>query len=308
MRITGRENIRPQALLNGYDQARLRQKFDEIIAFADIGDFIDAPLQHYSTGMRARLGFAIAAHSAPDILLIDEVLAVGDLAFQNKCLRFIEGFRERGGTVVFVGHSTHQMQAACDRGIILSTGTIGFDGSMVDALDRYMAPEFSDVEPSPAPTARVGAATARSPEPAASSAAFQVDLVSLTDEGDALPAIALDLQLSEAIADVRFVVAIVSQSDGASVAAAVTEPLTLPPGAQRIRVRLTRVPLLPGAYLVRLAALGGANIYPLWARGWEDAPFPVQIAGEATATGNLFESVGFRVRLDASVERLEREQ
>ena len=120
--LSGRENTRPQALLQGYSVDLLRRQLDRIIAFADLGDFIDTPVQHYSTGMRARLGFAVAAHGEPDLLVVDEVLAVGDLAFQNKCLRFVAEFRDRGGAVVFVGHNPAQMQAACERGIILECG------------------------------------------------------------------------------------------------------------------------------------------------------------------------------------------
>jgi hypothetical protein len=130
--------------------------------------------------------------------------------------------------------------------------------------------------------------------------------VTFEEEGDVLPAIVFDVQLGERIGDVCFAAAIVSQRDGASVAAAVTGPMALGAGSERVRMRLGHVPLLPGPYLVRLSALSGTNIYPLWTRGWDDAPFPVQIAGEATATGNLFESAGFRVRLEASVERVER--
>jgi ABC-type polysaccharide/polyol phosphate transport system ATPase subunit len=136
--LSGRENIRLQALFHGYSPGLLDRQMEDILAFADLGDFIDSPVQHYSTGMRARLGFAVAVHGNPDLLLVDEVLAVGDLSFQNKCLRLVETFRQRGGAVVFVGHNPYQMQAACDRGIILERGCIQFDGSMVSAIDLVL--------------------------------------------------------------------------------------------------------------------------------------------------------------------------
>jgi ABC-type polysaccharide/polyol phosphate transport system ATPase subunit len=298
--LTGRENIRPQALLNGFDEARLRAKLDDIIAFAELGEFIDAPVQHYSTGMRARLGFAIAAHSAPDVLLIDEVLAVGDLTFQNKCLKFVEAFRNQGGTVIFVGHSTHQMQAACDRGIILERGAVEFDGPMVDALDSYMK-----LAPAPLDAARESSPAAGRTPAGASSSTFHVERVSLEPDGGCLPAVLFDLRLDEPLEMVRFAAALASERDGAAVAGALAEPLSLGAGRQCIRMRLGDVKLIPGPYLLRLSALAGASSYPVWARGWEDAPLLVQVTGDASVATVLFESIGFRVRLDATAELVE---
>jgi ABC-type polysaccharide/polyol phosphate transport system, ATPase component len=152
--LSGRENIFLQAALYGYPRREVRAHVEAILDFADIGSFIDSPVQQYSDGMRARLGFAIAVHLAPDLLLVDEVLAVGDLAFQNKCLNHMRKYLAGGGALVFVGHAIHQVQAACDRGLVLEKGVPVFSGDVVDALDLYLKRNASTLAtPGPAQAA-----------------------------------------------------------------------------------------------------------------------------------------------------------
>ncbi len=135
--FTGRENIHVNAALHGMTRAEVDTRIDEIIAFSELGHFIDAPIKTYSSGMLVRLGFSIAAHLEADILLIDEVLAVGDEAFQRKCLRHIVSRIERGTTVVLVSHAPGTIEMACRRVVVLDAGRVVFDGPTGEGLDFY---------------------------------------------------------------------------------------------------------------------------------------------------------------------------
>ena len=135
--FSGRENIRVSAALHGMSRTEVDGRIDEIIAFSELGHFIDAPTKTYSSGMLVRLGFAVAAHLEADILLIDEVLAVGDEAFQRKCLRHILARIEQGTTVVLVSHAPGTIQAACRRVVVLDAGSVAFDGPTAEGLHFY---------------------------------------------------------------------------------------------------------------------------------------------------------------------------
>lgn len=113
--LTGRENIILNGILLGMTKREVLNKMEEIIEFSELGEFIDQPLRTYSSGMVARLGFSVVAHLDPDILLVDEILAVGDLNFQRKCMKKIESFRKNSVTIVIVSHSTEQIKRLCDR-------------------------------------------------------------------------------------------------------------------------------------------------------------------------------------------------
>jgi lipopolysaccharide transport system ATP-binding protein len=136
--LTGRENVYLNGAILGMKKAEIDRKFDEIVAFAEIDKFIDTPVKHYSSGMYVRLAFSVAAHLEPEILLVDEVLAVGDLAFQRKCLGKMDDVAHEGRTVLFVSHNMGLMQTFCTRGILLQGGKIVKDGSISDAVDSYL--------------------------------------------------------------------------------------------------------------------------------------------------------------------------
>jgi lipopolysaccharide transport system ATP-binding protein len=137
--LTGRENVYLNGAILGMRKREIDQKFDEIVAFAEIDRFIDTPVKRYSSGMQVRLAFAVAAHLEPDILLIDEVLAVGDVAFQRKCLGKINSVAREGRTVLFVSHNMVAMQNICARAIILRQGQTVFDGDANEAVKEYLA-------------------------------------------------------------------------------------------------------------------------------------------------------------------------
>ncbi|HUN81141.1 MAG TPA: ABC transporter ATP-binding protein [Phycisphaerae bacterium] len=135
--LTGRENIYLNASILGIGRREVRRKFAEIEAFADIGDFLDTPLKRYSSGMHARLGFAIAAHTDPDILLVDEVLSVGDRVFRTKCLDKMRDFLKKGAAVVFVSHDLGTVNRFCHRAMVLDRGRQLFCGAAGQAVALY---------------------------------------------------------------------------------------------------------------------------------------------------------------------------
>jgi ABC-type polysaccharide/polyol phosphate transport system ATPase subunit len=135
--MTGRENVFLNGSIHGLRRTAIREKLDEIVAFAGLEAFIDLPVRTYSSGMYMRLGFAIAAHIEADVLLLDEVFAVGDEAFQRKCFGKIFDFKQRGGTIVFVSHDAASVERLCDRAILLKDGLVQFDGPTHDAVVAY---------------------------------------------------------------------------------------------------------------------------------------------------------------------------
>jgi len=136
--LSGRENIYLQGAILGMRRREIHRKFDEIVAFAEVADFIDTPVKHYSSGMYLRLAFAVAAHMESDILLVDEILAVGDAAFQKKCLGKMTDVAERGRTVLFVSHNLGVLSNLCSRAILLSHGQKIADGPSHEVIKRYL--------------------------------------------------------------------------------------------------------------------------------------------------------------------------
>jgi len=135
--LTGRENVYLNASILGLSKADTDARFDDILAFSGIGDFIDTQVKFYSSGMFVRLAFAVAVHTDPDILLVDEVLAVGDEAFQRKCLDKIREFQQLGCTIILVTHSLAQVAELCDRGVLLNKGEIVVDGEPGEAIAAF---------------------------------------------------------------------------------------------------------------------------------------------------------------------------
>jgi homopolymeric O-antigen transport system ATP-binding protein len=145
--LSGRENVFLNGSIHGLKRAYIREQLDEIVAFAGLEEFIDLPVRTYSSGMYMRLGFAIAAHIDADLLLLDEVFAVGDEQFQRKCFGKIFEFKQRGGTIVFVSHDASAVERLCDRAILLRDGGIEFDGPTHDAIVRYRQLLAGELDP-----------------------------------------------------------------------------------------------------------------------------------------------------------------
>jgi lipopolysaccharide transport system ATP-binding protein len=137
--LTGRDNVYLSGAILGMKRNEIRQKFDEIVAFAELEQFIDTPVKRYSSGMYTRLAFSVAAHLETEILLVDEVLAVGDAAFQRRCLGRMRDVVGAGRTVVFVSHNMTAVQALCSHGLLLKAGRLMLDGPIAECVTRYLA-------------------------------------------------------------------------------------------------------------------------------------------------------------------------
>ena len=136
--LSARENIFLNGAVLGYSRKRMQELFEEIIEFSELREFLDVPLKNYSSGMQARLGFAIATSVIPDVLIVDEVLGVGDYKFQEKCHRRMERIISSGATVLFVSHSIEQVKQICSRAIWLKSGRVVMDGEVNQVCDEYM--------------------------------------------------------------------------------------------------------------------------------------------------------------------------
>ncbi len=137
--LTGRENVYLNGAILGMTKAEIDKKFDEIVEFSEVGQFIDTPVKRYSSGMKVKLAFSVASHLDSEIMIMDEVLAVGDVAFQNKCIaRMKKVAEEEGRTILYVSHNMQTVKSLCDRCIVLSHGTIAFEGSTEEAIAVYM--------------------------------------------------------------------------------------------------------------------------------------------------------------------------
>jgi ABC-type polysaccharide/polyol phosphate transport system ATPase subunit len=137
--FTGRENVFINGIILGLPKKEIKRRFDEIVAFADLEEFIDAPVRTYSTGMYMRLGFSVAVNVDPDILLIDEVLAVGDESFQKKCVDKIMDFKARGKTMIIVSHSMSMIRNLCDDAVLVRNGALFRGTSIGDTIAAYQS-------------------------------------------------------------------------------------------------------------------------------------------------------------------------
>jgi len=135
--FTGRENVYLNGTLHGLTRRQIDERFDDIVAFAEIPDYIDMPVRTYSSGMHLRLAFAVAAHVTPDIMLLDEVLAVGDERFQRKCMQRIQEFADTGGTIIFVSHDAGSVMSVCNRAVLLEGGLVIADGDPAEVMPAY---------------------------------------------------------------------------------------------------------------------------------------------------------------------------
>ena len=151
--LTGRENIYLNGAILGMKKTEIQRRFDEMVAFAEVEKFIDTPVKHYSSGMHLRLAFSVAAHLEPEILLVDEVLAVGDLAFQKKCLNKIEDVATAGRTVLFVSHNMGAIKELCRTALVLKNGEVDYCGPVVTGIHHYCRSvlDFQTGEPAERP-------------------------------------------------------------------------------------------------------------------------------------------------------------
>jgi lipopolysaccharide transport system ATP-binding protein len=254
--LTGRENVYLSGAILGMKRAEIDAKFDEIVAFAEVDKFLDTPFKHYSSGMKVRLGFAVAAHLEPEILLVDEVLAVGDAAFQKKCLGKMGDVAGEGRTVLFVSHNMAAVKQLCSRALLLRSGMVVCTGSSADVTYRYLSssmhsPNLGQIAPE---THRGGSGKLRFDRVnIISSSGHPVREILLGEEFT----IALYFSVWEAVRSARVGVGI-STIEGVRIATLVQtdcgmSPLSVEPGMYKISVVLRNF-LLPGNYVLDVGA------------------------------------------------------
>jgi ABC-type polysaccharide/polyol phosphate transport system ATPase subunit len=281
--FTGRENVYLNGSIHGLSRARVRELMDEIVAFAELEQAIDLPVRTYSSGMYMRLGFAVAAHIEADVLLLDEVFAVGDEAFQRKCFGKIAEFKQRGGTIVFVSHDAQAVERLCDRAVLLRQGSVAFDGPTREAIAAYRRLLAEDRSPDELAAglrewgsgeARIVSARLLDAEgdermQFAAGEPLTVQLVIAAEAGVEPPRVSLELRDDDGVV----LGAAAADTSGLGWAAAASE--------REVRFELDRLPLADGRFHLRFAlvdARGDRLLHTL-----DDAArFLVFPAGDAT--------------------------
>jgi lipopolysaccharide transport system ATP-binding protein len=259
---SGRDNIQMSAALYGLTAQEMRERFDEIIAFADIGRYIDEPVKHYSSGMVVRLGFAVVAALRPDVLITDEVLAVGDESFQKKCVRWIEEYLDAGGTLILVSHSMYHVQKLCRHACWLRHGAVVEYGDVFDVTQKYLA--YHEAKLAPIETAEVRSA-ARGSE----FYLLDVRLNGIAQETalqiDSNGTLRVNVLVHSRDGRVPVVVVGIARIDGTPVYGVSTEMDGVQPVAEdattfRVEVEFPSLCLLPGSYVVKAHPLDSEGV------------------------------------------------
>jgi lipopolysaccharide transport system ATP-binding protein len=270
--LTGRENVFLNGAILGMTRSDIRKRFDEIVAFAEVERFLDTPVKRYSSGMYVRLAFAVAAHLEPDILVVDEVLAVGDAAFQKKCIEKLERVTNGDGrTVIFVSHNTSALLTLCKRGVLLKSGSVVSDGKIGDVLQQYTSlhegygsDSFDGVVTKPS-------------------------ITSVSMDRDALKAgdLVVDIGFRSPFPlDVMFASFAINTSFGVPIFGSRTssqEELHLGEGriSGLIRFTVSQLPLIAGLYTISVTLGDGRTIYD---RRWDVLSFAFQSTGSSNIT------------------------
>ena len=246
--LTGRENVRVASAVLGLRESDFAQRLEEIVEFSELGEFIDAPVRSYSSGMVARLGFSIAVHMQPEILLVDEVLAVGDLNFAIKCYRKINEFRNSGGSIVLVSHNAYSIRSNTDRVVWIEHGEVQQIGATADVCDAYEAAVASQDAASAAEEYGDGSAAlvaVRHPEVIDTAAPFELEVELEVKRPIDRPVLAVSFSTVAGQA----VVANTSETDGVE--------LQLEVGRNLLHVSYDALPLSRGIYAINVVVAEG---------------------------------------------------
>jgi lipopolysaccharide transport system ATP-binding protein len=293
--LTGRENVYLQGSIMGMRQAEIASAFDQIVDFSGISEFIDTPVKRYSSGMNARLGFSIAAHLNPDVLLVDEVLAVGDVAFQERCVARMRALLARGIPVVFISHNLPAIVELCTRGIVIDRGGVVFDGAPAEAAATYR----QVLHTAPAESAAAGAArkiriaaveigSAAHSAPGVVPSGGDVRIRICYEAAEAMRAhFAVDIHTAEGL----LCTGINTRMDGSD--------FGVLRGRGLIELSIPRLPLLPGCYVVSVGILDHSTFEPLDLRL---RTFPLTVSSPRPDFGLVYVERGWEHRSLRSFE------
>lgn len=289
--LTGRENIEVGAALHGFDPDATAHLLETVINFAELAEFIDTPLMSYSSGMKARLAYSLAAHLGPDLLLVDEALAVGDLSFQHKCIRHMRQFVYRGGSLLLVSHNVQQVQTVCDRAILIERGRVAYEGDVAHTVSRMLeqrpladANQLEDF--AAAGPVRMGGLSMRSLDGDEVRTGRPVE-VAIRYEAD---------QPTEVI----WAFSIWSEDRWTCIGGTV-DPVArhLDAGRGILRCTLPKFPLLAGRYIVRATILDAATMYPLAVESARSRECHVDVSTDPDPVSNMLIWAHQLVRLDS---------
>ncbi|MEO7795160.1 MAG: ABC transporter ATP-binding protein [Thermoanaerobaculia bacterium] len=279
-RLSGRANARHAAELLGLERGAGDALLEAILAFSGLGALVDAPVSTYSSGMRARLGFAVAAQLRPDVLLVDEALAVGDLAFRRKCIRHLAQSTSAGRSLVLVSHDLYTLQVLCSRALVLDHGRLIFDGPTSDAIAVYLE---SMRDPATDAAAAVTAGSIPNSEHP-----VLIDSVALVGQGGGEPTtgapaeVVLRYRAATRIAPIPWFFQVVSADLTLEIAAGIgaieEDGQVLEVGAGELRVSIPKLPLLAGTYGLRAALVDPWQRTVLALSGWNETPAFFRVA------------------------------
>jgi len=257
--LTGRENIFLSGAILGMTRVEIARKLDEIVEFSEIGPFLDTPVKRYSSGMYVRLGFAVAAHLEPEVLIVDEVLAVGDAAFQRKCMAKMQRVSQEGRTILFVSHNMGSIQALCDRAIVLRDGRLASEGPPSEAAALYLRSTAEHIDLDLAQrTDRRGRGRSR----VVRTAVHNLD----RDEAQAVlvygETALVHCEVSEVLPDLTCSITMLNHLTQrvCRFASRVAAPDDEVRGGRRFTLEIPELPLVPGQYHVNVALVAGGEL------------------------------------------------
>jgi lipopolysaccharide transport system ATP-binding protein len=251
--LTGRENVFLNGAILNMKRQEIIDRFEEIVEFADIGPFLDTPVKRYSSGMKMRLAFSVAAHLQPEILIIDEVLSVGDIAFQEKCLGRMETAAGEGRTVVFISHNLAAIRGLCDRAVMLSGGRIAAEGNVNEVVDAYVGDILSETQLSLAEREnRTGSGKLRYTDLRLERGGEVIDTPATGKDFDVV--VGYETEDGKPLSHVNFGVAITAQGDDKPIMNMYSETAGTRfhevPGRGEVRCHIDRCPLPAGQYFI----------------------------------------------------------
>lgn len=279
--LSGRENIFLRAALLGVSQGQVAPLLPAIIDFTGLGEAIEMPVQFYSSGMVSRLAYAVAAHLHPDVLLVDEVLAVGDFDFQRKCIHHMQSYLASGGSIILVSHQPHHIQSVCHRGLVLEKGQLAFSGTATEALDYYFSQQLA-----PAADGAPAANILSELKPVV------IEEVQMTGAGATLsPGAAATIQLTyqalRPFEQVSWAFYLYTNDGQVCITGAFyPTPTRISGGRHTLSCRLRHMPLTAGSYLLRAVITDYNSLQPLALFGWEDAPTRLQVEAPTSLEKN----------------------
>ena len=312
--LSGRENIYVSAAVLGLSRAEISEVLPKIIAFSELEHVVDTPVKYYSSGMQARLSFAVASHLNPTVFLVDEVLAVGDIDFQRKCINHMLRYLAGGGALILVSHSPYLIQSVCSRGIYMHEGRVRYVGTAIDALNVYLKnpvvrdPAANDT-PVVADLALERASTRRPWREVTEARPLVIDeLIIEGIDGKRIttgePARLIVKLRSLGPRRICWGFNILTNDQWVCITgAADLTPQTVADGEQELRCLIPSMPLLNGTYMLKTAILEAESLQPLALFGWEDAPLSFQVDAPSSFLHNALKTLNQLVTIDVDWKR-----